>query len=76
MRRPVSIRNRSWNDALGRVVKVEHTGTVNNGVTTVYTHDKADNRTNVTVTGTSSGSCTSATPTWGTGPYGCFQRTQ
>lgn len=37
-------------DAKGRLVKVERTGTVNNGVTTQYTHDKADNRVNVTVT--------------------------
>lgn len=34
-------------DAKGRLVKVERTGTVNNTVTTTYTHDKADNRTNV-----------------------------
>ena len=32
-------------DARGRLVKVERTGTVNNGVTTNYTIDKADNRT-------------------------------
>jgi hypothetical protein len=38
-------------DAKGRLVKVERTGTVNNGVTAQYTHDKADNRSNVTVTG-------------------------
>ena len=38
-------------DARGRLVKVVRTGTVNNGVNTSYTHDKADNRTNVTVTG-------------------------
>lgn len=38
-------------DAKGRLVKVERSGTVNNGVTTQYTHDKADNRSNVTVTG-------------------------
>ncbi|HEY0313477.1 MAG TPA: hypothetical protein VGC56_13385 [Allosphingosinicella sp.] len=38
-------------DARGRLIKVERTGTVNNGVTTTYTHDKADNRSNVTVTG-------------------------
>jgi hypothetical protein len=38
-------------DAKGRLVKVERTGTVNNGVTANYSHDKADNRTNVTVTG-------------------------
>ena len=38
-------------DAKGRLVKVVRTGTVNNGVNTSYTHDKAANRTNVTVTG-------------------------
>lgn len=38
-------------DAHGRVVKVERSGSVNNGVKAQYTHDKADNRTNVTVTG-------------------------
>ena len=32
-------------------MKVERTGTVNNGVTTTYTHDKADNRTNVKTVG-------------------------
>lgn len=38
-------------DAKGRLVKVERSGTVNNGVTSNYTHDKANNRTNVTTTG-------------------------
>ena len=38
-------------DARGRLVKVERTGTANNGVTTNYTIDKADNRTNKTTTG-------------------------
>ena len=38
-------------DAKGRLVKVERSGTVNNNVTTNYSHDKANNRTNVTVTG-------------------------
>ena len=38
-------------DAKGRLVKVERSGTVNNGVKAEYKHDKADNRTNVTVTG-------------------------
>jgi hypothetical protein len=31
-------------DARGRLIKVERSGTVNNGVTTDYTHDNADNR--------------------------------
>jgi YD repeat-containing protein len=38
-------------DARGRLVQVARTGTVNNGVTTSYTLDKADNRTNKTTSG-------------------------
>ena len=38
-------------DARGRLVQVQRTGTVNNGVNTSYTIDKADNRTNKTTTG-------------------------
>jgi hypothetical protein len=38
-------------DAKGRLVKVERSGTVNNGVKAEYSHDKANNRTNVTVSG-------------------------
>lgn len=38
-------------DVHGRLVKVVHSGSVNNGQQTVYTHDHADNRTNVTTTG-------------------------
>ncbi len=38
-------------DARGRLVKVQRTGTVNNGITTTYTHDKANNRVNRTTTG-------------------------
>jgi hypothetical protein len=38
-------------DAKGRLVKVERLGTVNNGVTTTYSHDKADNRSNIKTTG-------------------------
>lgn len=38
-------------DAKGRLVKVERSGTVNTGVKAEYSHDKANNRTNVTVTG-------------------------
>ncbi len=38
-------------DAKGRLVKVEHSGTVNNGVAANYTLDRADNRRNVKVTG-------------------------
>lgn len=40
-------------DARGRLVQVIRTGTVNNGVTTSYVHDKANNRTNTTTTGSS-----------------------
>lgn len=38
-------------DARGRLVKVERAGTVNNGVITTYTIDKADSRTDKTTTG-------------------------
>ena len=38
-------------DAKGRLVKVVRIGTVNNNVITNYTHDKADNRKTVVVTG-------------------------
>ena len=38
-------------DAKGRLVKVVRTGTVNNGVNTTYTYDRADNRTNKSTTG-------------------------
>lgn len=38
-------------DAKGRLVKVERSGTVNNGVVVEYSHDRSDNRQNVKVTG-------------------------
>ena len=38
-------------DARGRLVKVERSGSVNNNVTVNYSYDKADNRTNKTVSG-------------------------
>jgi coenzyme F420-reducing hydrogenase delta subunit len=38
-------------DARGRLVKVERSGNVNNGVTANYAFDKANNRTNKTVSG-------------------------
>jgi hypothetical protein len=38
-------------DAKGRLVKVEHNGSVNNNLVANYTHDKANNRTNLNVTG-------------------------
>lgn len=40
-------------DSLGRLVRVERSGTVNSGVNAAYTYDAADNRTNVTVGGPS-----------------------
>ena len=38
-------------DARGRLVSVARTGSVNNGATTSYALDKADNRTSVTTAG-------------------------
>jgi YD repeat-containing protein len=38
-------------DAKGRLTKVVRTGSVNNNVQAQYTHDKANNRTTITVTG-------------------------
>ena len=38
-------------DAKGRLVKVERSGNVNNGIVTEYKYDKADNRTQVKITG-------------------------
>lgn len=35
-------------DALGRLVQVSRSGTVNNGASAAYTYDPANNRTNVT----------------------------
>jgi YD repeat-containing protein len=58
-------------DALGRLVKVEHSGSVNDGLTVQHSYDPAGNRRNVTVTGANS--CTNSTPTWGTGTFGCFR---
>lgn len=40
-------------DAKGRLIRVSHSGSVNNGVQTTYAHDKAENRTNTTTTGSS-----------------------
>jgi uncharacterized protein involved in exopolysaccharide biosynthesis len=36
-------------DARGRLVQVNHSGNVNNGVSATYSYDKANNRTNVNV---------------------------
>ncbi len=38
-------------DAKGRLIEVKRTGTVNNNVQTTYTHDKANNRKTVVVSG-------------------------
>lgn len=38
-------------DARGRLVKVERSGSVNNGAKTEIQHDKADNRKKVVITG-------------------------
>ena len=38
-------------DAKGRLLKVVHTGTVNNNLQTTYIHDKTDNRKNTATTG-------------------------
>jgi coenzyme F420-reducing hydrogenase delta subunit len=38
-------------DARGRLTRVERSGSVNNNVVTTYSVDKADNRTNKTITG-------------------------
>ena len=44
-------------DARGRLIKVVHTGTVNNNNQACYVYDKADNRTNVTTTVNSLPAC-------------------
>lgn len=38
-------------DARGRLIRVAHSGTVNNNVVTNYVYDKADNRQTKTTTG-------------------------
>lgn len=38
-------------DAKGRLILVQHSGTVNNNVVANYTYDPADNRKNLKVTG-------------------------
>lgn len=38
-------------DAKGRVVKVQRSGTINNGVKSEYVYDKVTNRKNLKVTG-------------------------
>ena len=38
-------------DAKGRLVKVLHSGSINNNVLANYSYDRADNRTNVNVSG-------------------------
>lgn len=51
---PPSFGNETINytyDARGRLLKVEHSGSVNNNLQANYTYDKADNRANLNVTG-------------------------
>jgi hypothetical protein len=38
-------------DAKGRLVKVQHSGSINNNVVANYSYDRADNRTNLNVSG-------------------------
>lgn len=38
-------------DARGRLVKIEHSGSANNGIVANYTLDKAENRVEVKITG-------------------------
>lgn len=54
-------------DARGRLAQVARTGTVNNGVTTAYQFDRADNRTATTTTGLapSAGPCVTVIPASG-----------
>ena len=40
-------------DGRGRLIMVQHSGSVNNGLTVKYVYDKAGNRTRVTTTGAS-----------------------
>jgi YD repeat-containing protein len=44
-------------DARGRLIKVVHTGSVNNNVQACYAYDKEGNRTNVTVTTSGTPAC-------------------
>ncbi len=41
-------------DARGRLIEVEHSGSVNNNMVANYSYDDANNRVNVTVTGATS----------------------
>lgn len=50
-------------DALGRLTKVERSGGASNGVTTTYAYDKANNRANVTTTGSTNGTGSGGGPT-------------
>lgn len=53
-------------DAQGRLVKVERSGTVNNGKQTTYVHDKANNR----QTKTTQGEAVWGAFTWGSANWG------
>lgn len=56
-------------DARGRLIQVARSGSVNNGVTSAYQYDAADNRTAVTVTGAAPGA-TSFAVSDASGPEG------
>ncbi|WP_286774596.1 hypothetical protein [Sphingomonas sp. 66-10] len=49
-------------DAKGRIVSIQHTGTINNNVVANYTYDTADNRTRVTLSGAPFGALSSSSP--------------
>ena len=49
-------------DALGRLVQVTRTGTVNNGASATYSYDPANNRTNVTTTAPGGGGMAAKQP--------------
>lgn len=49
-------------DALGRLVQVTRTGTVNNGASASYSYDPANNRTNVTTNAPGVGGMAAAEP--------------
>jgi hypothetical protein len=49
-------------DELGRVVKVVHSGSVNNWLSSCYAYDKADNRSNITVL--TNGDCAAPLPSF------------
>lgn len=55
-------------DSLGRLVRVDRSGTVNNGVNAAYCYDSADNRTSVTVGQAAATQCPTYAPPPAPGP--------